>query len=492
MPQDLFFANLFYMSIRLYALTDSHQEARNLSVLLSYIYQCEKDSAREFLVLDCGDLFKGIYDKDLSVNAYIKLKKLLPNANIIITLGNNDFGFSKSDFEYLKSAIKKFNDNGIKIVCGNLYDSNYCFKSDLVSESEIIKINGKNILVSGFCLNNSCAKKFGCELISPQDAYEKLIENHKTESFDYKIILNHHWYSFSKDLKISSQEINSPIDLIIGGHEHSPIEPDYDNNIFYPLSFARTIYQMDLVDKIENIKQININDIKISSVFETPIKEFEDKSGIFKKICNRVLDLKKSYSQPCELGTFISDNMKAIAKTDIAFHSTGFTMYPLMLNKSGIITEYDLKRTICAPTPIVKMNLTIEQLKKVFENATKNRMYKNIGNSRFVQCSQNVKITGKGYPDKTYEIIQINIDGVDLLDKNSNPIDPSLEFSVAVDEYISNGEQGFEVLKSVKKDYVTDENGNKVLIDKLLRKALIEAQDKYCNSFYPKFQLIDM
>ena len=62
------------METKIYALTDSHQESSNLSKLLSTIYLREKNSKEPFLILDCGDLFKGIYDKDLSVNAYLKIK----------------------------------------------------------------------------------------------------------------------------------------------------------------------------------------------------------------------------------------------------------------------------------------------------------------------------------------------------------------------------------------------------------------------------------
>ena len=106
--------------INIYAITDSHQESRNLSRLLSGIYNDRKDSDEPFLVLDGGDLFKGIYDKNLSVNAYLKLKELLPQAQIFITLGNNDFGFKKADFEYLKNTIEKFENAGINVVCANI------------------------------------------------------------------------------------------------------------------------------------------------------------------------------------------------------------------------------------------------------------------------------------------------------------------------------------------------------------------------------------
>ena len=65
------------MTLNIYAITDSHQESRNLSRLLSGIYNFEYKKSSPFLILDAGDLFKGIYKKDLSVNAYLKIKKLV-------------------------------------------------------------------------------------------------------------------------------------------------------------------------------------------------------------------------------------------------------------------------------------------------------------------------------------------------------------------------------------------------------------------------------
>ena len=146
------------METNIYAITDSHQESRNLSRLLSGIYNFEKDNTKDFLLLDCGDLFKGIYEKDLSVKAYLKIKELLPQAQIFITLGNNDFGFNKNDFEYLKTTVQKFQNAGINVICANLFDNKTNTHADWIPEYKIVEINNQKILITGFCLNNSCAK----------------------------------------------------------------------------------------------------------------------------------------------------------------------------------------------------------------------------------------------------------------------------------------------------------------------------------------------
>ncbi len=156
------------MATNIYALTDSHQESRNLARILSGICNYEKDKTKPFLILDGGDLFKGIYDRNLSVEEYLKIKQLLPHAQIFLTLGNNDFGFKKSDFEFLKDTIQKFKNAGIEFVCANMYESKTGKIADLVPQYKIVNFDGKRVLITGFCVNNSCAKNFGY-LLKPME-----------------------------------------------------------------------------------------------------------------------------------------------------------------------------------------------------------------------------------------------------------------------------------------------------------------------------------
>lgn len=475
------------MNTTIYAITDSHQESRNLSRLLSGIYNLEKDNQKPCLILDAGDLFKGIYDKELSVNAYLKIKELLPNTQIVLTIGNNDFGFTKPDFEYLKNTVEKFRKVGIHVVCANLTDTKTKAPLDNISRYEIIKINGEKILITGFCLNNSCAKKFKCDLAEPETCFEELI-NSINEKYDKIIVLNHHWYTYSKSLFDFAKSKGIKIDLIIGGHEHSPIPPDYENNIFYPLSFARTMYKIS-----DTIDQIPLEKCDFIPEFEDPILEYETKTGLRKPLAKRILNLTKCYSDACPLGTFISDKMKDAGKTDIAFHSTGFTMYPLRLEDSNYITKYDLKRVMCETTSTIeKININTSQLKQVFENAAEFRMFKDRGNSKFLQCSQNMTITGKGNPnDKTYKILQIEINGEKLLDENQNPINPAQTFTCTIDAFIGSGEQGFEVLKGLPKTKVLSDC-KEIKINDLFYQSAIVAEKLYTMPDYPSFKFIDL
>lgn len=477
----------FIIMTRIYALTDSHQEANNLSRLLSEIYNIEKHKRTPFLIVDSGDLFKGIYDKDLSVEAYLKIKKLLPQSQVFITLGNNDFGFSKGDFEYLKNTIEKFKKAGINFVCANLFDSKTEKPADFIPQYNICEINGQRILITGICVNNSCAKRFGYTLLPPVDCVKTLMESVK-EPYDKVIVLSHHWYPYSLDLKIKCPEI----DLIIGGHEHSPIEPDYENNIFYPLSFARSIYSITLDDEIKNVTEILLEKCVYIPELELPVRQYELETGLKQPIARRVYNLTKTYSEPCPLGTFISDNMKRVGQTDIAFHSTGFSMYHLNRADSDVITKYDISRVMCSGAPLEKIYISVEELKKVFENATLFRMEKNRGNSRFIQCSQNITVTGIGNKDdKTYKILQISIDGENLLDENCNPINSQKKYSCTIDAYIGSAEQGFDVLKNIPKTRVL-KNDKEILLNELLYDSLCAVGElKVDNSEYSSWQIID-
>ena len=481
------------MGINIYALTDSHQESRNLSHLLSGIYNYEKDNNAPFIILDGGDLFKGIYDKDLSVNAYLKIKELLPQAQIFLTLGNNDFGFKKADFEYLKNTVMKFKNVGIEFVCANIYDSKTDKCADFVPQYKILEIDNKKILITGFCVNNSCAKKFGYTLKPMEEAYQELINSIK-EPYDKVIVLSHHWYTYSRDLKEFSKTTKSEIDLIIGGHEHSPIAPDFERKIFYPLSFAKSLYRFYIEDEFENIENINVENFDFIPELENPITEFEESTGLKKPVAKRLLDLTKKYSEPCPMGTFISDYMKKLGNTDIAFHSTGFTMGHLKLEDGPLITRYDIDRVICQDSsPICKLSITVDKLKKVFENATSLRMYKNRGNTKFLQCSQNITITGKGNKtEKSYKIIQININGEDLLDKNQNPKSPERSFSCTLDTYLASGEQGFDILRDIPNELILLD-GETISLNKLLYMAIQDAEKNFDGStIYPCFKLIDL
>lgn len=207
-----------------------------------------------------------------------------------------------------------------------------------------------------------------------------------------------------------------------------------------------------------------------------------------------VLNFTKDYSNPCSLGTFLADAMKQAANSEIGFFSTGFLMAPLPYKPGGMLTQYDLKRTMTGTMGVEKVTVTPEILKQIFENALKNRCIKDKGNAKFLQCSQNIKLVGKENPStQTYDLEQIYIDEKPLLDeKTGEVLEPDRQITCTIDSYIGSGGQEYTMLKDLPKEKNLFE-GDKLPIKQLFEMALKDiAQKNPQDSDYPEFKLIDL
>lgn len=167
-------------------------------------------------------------------------------------------------------------------------------------------------------------------------------------------------------------------------------------------------------------------------------------------------------------------------------------MKPLPYIPDKFITNYNFKKTIIAETPIKSVELSISDLKSVFDNALKSHGY-GTSNAKFLQCSNNLKIEGKNNPIlKKFEVKQIYINGEPLLNKNGQALQPDRKIKCAIDAYIADGGQGFTTLQEAEKtDVIT--NNQPVKINEVLLNAIKNVPQHYKqNSEYPSFQLIEL
>lgn len=423
------------------------------------------------------------------------MKSAKPDIEIVITLGNNDFGFNKEGLEYLIETVKNFTANGIHTVCANIFESSGNRPSWLKPYTIVERDGGRNF-ITGFCIDNLNTKPFGIIPKKQKDVLAEIFEAVRNEKPDNVIVLNHDYMPSSRNLVKISKENGLNIDLVIGGHDHDYVPPDTDLNIYYPKSFSDSMYKMILdnsaLPKLRYAEHI-IQDInpEPDGLFAKDIERYERESGLFDKIVPYTLNLPKSYSKPCPLGSFMADNMQRTANADAAFISTGFLMKPLLYKPDAYITKYLFKKTITAKTPLKTVNLSAEDIKSVFDNALRTHGY-GPSNPRFLQCSNNIKITGKNNSAAgEFQVTQIYINNEPLLDKNSIPIKSSKRYKCAIDSYIAEGGQGFDTLKKFEKSDVIV-NGKPVGVDEILLKGLKDAYGKYPQgSEYPAFELID-
>lgn len=484
-------------NIDIFALTDCHQEARKLCCLFSGIIKRAAPDGKNTLICDCGDLFKGIYDKNLCVEAYLKLRNQLPEAKIVIAVGNNDFGFSNQEFDFLIQTAKRFNQANIHFLCANVIDLETGKYPKWVDPYVLLEINGKKIMITAFCFNMMKMQRYGLKMTGISETFSQLTNTVKYIDPDAFIVLNHALLPSSLELYELARQHGINIDLLIGGHEHSLLPPIEDKRIYYPQAFSRNMLnlKMDLSVKPTALilsETISCKTESLNPIFAPEIEKFEQTSGLNIPVAMSTLDLTRDYSAPCPLGTFIADLMKNAAKTQIAMISTGYMTHALRYEKNKMLTMYNLERAYSAETLIQTVNLKADELKAVFNNALRTKYTQHYGNSRFLQCSQNIGISCIKTENNTAEVVQIIINGEKLFNDDGTALHPEETISCAIDPYIGAGELGFDVMRHLSKDTLMKDN-QLVKIKDLFIRGIKEAEHKYpAGSSYPSYKITDI
>ncbi len=476
------------------AVTDSHQEARREAALLSKVASDAKDKDN-ILLLNCGDLFCGVYNRDLMVDNYLRFKKHASNVEVVMTIGNNDpFSIkdkyiktdaarqSESSVDFLKNAIRKFEDNGIHVVCANLTDKKTGDYPDWIKPYQIVERDGDRIFVTGFCIDR-LTPSLGVNVIDQVSAFEKLKSAIEEEQPDSIIVLNHDYYDTSKSLMDWAKKQGIKIDLIIEGHDHNNIPSDVENNIYCPKCFSLSMLEMDLQiknkkNKILNRKEVLSKDASVNPELSKLLDAYEKESGMLKAVAPSILNLPKSYENPCGLGTFISDEMCRETGAEAAFFASNAIKIPLLYHKDSNVSNYDLRKVITFDSTIQTADLSVDELKEALTSAVKYRLKLGAQNSRFLQCSSNIRIVGKGNSkNKTYQIEQIYLNDEPLLNEEGKAADPERKIKCAFDNFIPTDGRSIALQNARKQDVIVD--GKKLRLDEVLKRALKDAAGKY-------------
>lgn len=485
-------------NINLFALTDCHQEARKLSQLFSGIIKRAPQHGKNTLICDCGDLFKGIYDRNLCVESYLQLRRQLPEAKIVMALGNNDFGFNAESFNFLKQTVKRFNQANIHVICANLRDIDSNNYPQWVDPYILLDINQKKFLVTAFCVNYIHLQKYGLYLENIPDAFLRLKETIQYIQPDACIILNHALLPSSLELYQLAGEYSIPLDLIIGGHEHAPLAPDELHHIYYPAAFSRSALQFDLQFSHQTRCQISLKEIikckqeDVLPVFEDILLPYENTSGLNTPIAPSILHLERQYANPCAIGSFITDLMKNAAHADVGLLSTGYIVHALRYDPGKTLTYYNVERAFSAKAPLQTITVHPKDLRDIFNNVLRNRYILLSGNTRFLQASQNLTVVCQHNNDNIGSVKQIYLNNEPLFDDNGEPLHPEDDIVCAIDPFIGSGELGFETFKLYPKETLM-KNNRLVYIKDLFLKAIKEAPKKYSEgTSYPCYKLIDV
>lgn len=479
---------------KIYAISDSHQETRKTSAFLSKILKNSIDK-KNVLFLNSGDLFKGIYPRELERDIYVKMKESNPDIEMVMTLGNNDFGFNKESLDYLVDTIKLFTQKGIKVVCANIFNTSGTRPEWLKPYTTVLR-DGDKTFITGFCVDNINTARFGIVPKKHNEVMEEIVNAIREEKPDNVVVLNHDYMPISQNIHKNYAQKGINVDVTIGGHDHEIVPPDNELKIYYPEAFGKTMYEVDLnIDK--GVKDITSSvsqneNLEINPVFLQELEKFENDSKLYENVAPCILHLPKLYSYSCALGSFLADEMKRAANTDIAFFSTGFLMKPIEYEPNSYITRYKLKKAMIAENPLKKVELSSAELRDVFSHAMKGYGYGE-SNPKFLQCSNNIKLEGKNNSERgIWELKQVYINDEPLLNEDMSPINPDKKYTCVMDSYIAEGGQGYKTLQDAEKEDVYS-NGAQLRISDALLNALKNVPDKYKKGEeYPHFMVNEL
>lgn len=424
----------FLGTTKFYSFTDIHQNADKHCKLINGILKFAKKN-KNVVVLDNGDIFKGIYPKKSIVDNYLVAKKINPDIEFVYNVGNNDPGYDSIDKKVFHEYVKKLNDANVHVISANIVDENTGRPIPGIKPYTVIERDGDKLLYTGFVVNKIVQRTSGMASKDVIQSFRNIADEIKAvmkkEHCKGFVILLHDTESIALRLKEEAAKYNLFPEFIIGGHVHHPyINPD--KKIYYPEPFGASMLNLDLKindreHKISKVKEIPSFNYGLG-VFKKDILSTQKEEGYFKPIARSITELGYNYEEKygmeaTELGTFYADGIKKVSNSDVGLVPKSWIYDTFPKKTDGYVNKMDILISLPQPFKSIKqLNITSEELKRICQDQIN---YKN----RIFEASQNFEME----LNSNREVVQIKIDGKPLFDENGKPINPKRKFKVAID-----------------------------------------------------------
>ena len=422
------------------------------------------------LVLNGGDDYQGTPISTLTRgNSQIELLNLY-NIDAFV-IGNHEFdygqytldsGLTKAEFDvlsanvYLKSMNKTMGKpftikeiNGVK--CG------------------IIGITAPDLLTLTLPKNMTEIR-----MLDVDSVVAAAITILKMEKCDVIILLTH--IGVDND-KVLAQTFHGDVDIIIGGHSHTPLfKPVIENGVVIAQagSYSRWLGKLDLIVDTEKDTVISHSGVLIETVLDSAIYDraaqakvdemLSTISGELQRVIGTLeVDWVRSYSEESNLGQWESEAIRKKVNTDIAFMNGGGLRKDL---QKGPITVGDIWEINPFGNTIVTFEVKGSTLKQMMKNNIGNYLkeMKDGGSSDMIVASG---ITVE-YDSKKAEagdgefLVSVKVGGEDVVDDKV--------YSIATNNYV--GSQFNKYFGKVDEDFIVRDSN---IID---RDLLIEAVEE--------------
>lgn len=361
------------------------------------------------------------------------------------TFGNHEFDFGP---EVLLERIKE---SRFGWVAANVIDKKTGQSFGGVSPYVIREFDGVKIGIIGLVLpETKTTSRPGpdVEFLSPCETANKFIPEIHSKGAQVVVALTH--LSMSEDKEVARC---SDVDLIIGGHEHTLLESVAGGApIFKMTADARELGRIDLnisksTGKLESI------DWKVIPV-TSETAEDKDFAPVYSKYAGLLRDLaqvvgrstvaldarsRESRTRETNVGNFIADAFRKAMRADVGLLNGGSIRADSLIS-AGRLTKRDLLAIIPFKNKVVKLELTGGVLRSMLEHGVA-RSAEDTQPGRFPQVS-GIRFTFNAGRPAGARVVDVKVNGVPLDDKKT--------YTLATADFLAEGGDGYEILKSAR------------------------------------------
>ncbi|WP_204517855.1 bifunctional metallophosphatase/5'-nucleotidase [Brevibacillus fulvus] len=397
---------------------------------------------KNFLLLDAGDTFQGT----VFVNQF-KGESILPILNAldydVMTAGNHEFDFGYEQLLKLRDQLQ------YPIINANVYKLD---GTNLLVPTYSAEIGGQKFAFLGFVTEETAVLTHpdnvkGLTFKSPVEVAKALVPELKKQA-DHVVVVSHVGIDVDREI---AKNVNG-IDLIVGGHSHTPLRtPELVNGTYivqdweYGKSLGRAdlyYYGKELVGFSGGLLEYD-EAVKADPEIEQMVKEIVAKVDeamnvvIAKTETDLDGDRELVRKQETNIGDFIADVLlkrtQSIAghEADLAITNSGGIRTQI---KAGDITKKDLYSLVPFPNTLVVIEATGEEIKQALENGVSQIEQ---GAGRFPQVS-GLSFTFDPKKPVGQRVVEVKVGG--------QPLDLKKTYKVATNDFMAVGGDGYETL----------------------------------------------
>lgn len=420
--------NIDTLDVVFLSVNDMHGHIENMPAF-AYVVDSLRRIYPNLMLVSAGDNRTGnVYNDKNPTHPNLPMITLMNDLNFTVSeLGNHEFDGSINGLKYFAENTK------FPVVCANADFSSYPELNSMIKPyvkiTKNIKCQDVNVIFLGMIETSNfgypSAHRDSIKDVHFVDANQKIIEyQYLKDSCDVFVLLDH----CGIEVDTIFSRIYPQFDLIIGGHSHDLEAKQYPSGVLYTQSKKNlkftTLTKIQICDKkIINKESQHIDIQKVNKVDKNIQNKVDDFCNVpeFNNVVGRSTT---PLANKAELGAFMVDALRYVAKTDVAIQNPGGVRFSSMSSTDFRIV--DILNLDPFDNSIVTVEMTGNQLEEFLNNAATND---------YSPCH----VSGITYTIEHY----IGSDNVDhfvnakAFLENGQPIDQNKKYSVAMNSYIA-------------------------------------------------------